>query len=851
MAVPEHRRPKIARAHGARRWGEATFALPLRPVLLAGTIMVTALAVAATLLPMVAAGGKAAQRLTQELGCKGEATALTLRLPRVAQRSTIVARDGTVMARLYLENRKVVRLDKVAPIAEKAVLGIEDYQFYEHGGIDVKAIVRALVANLKAGHVTQGGSTISQQLVKVITNQRADTIGRKVCEAEQAMQLERRYSKDTILEMYLNEIYLGHGAYGLEAAAETYFKSHASKLTLPQAAMFAGMIANPSQYDPIASPDATLARRNTVLARMAEVHFITREEAQAAIATPMKIAPSASRQRQPDQPLFVQLVRKTIEDDTDGQFDVLGRTRRARDRSMFQGGLTIYTTFDPAWQQIAIHSIRSRLPKKTDPEAAIATVEPGTGAVRVLASGRNFSKSKTDLVWQAQHQEGSAFKPFTLVAAFREGIPPGQVYPSYAPATDLADRCNGWAPFNAEGGGDLGFMELYQATALSINAVFGRLAADVGPQNIGKAAEDMGIHLSHPVGPADCSVTLGTFETSPLDMATAYATLAAGGKYCPYYGVEKIVGPGPKHKLIYQHDPAKTCKQVVKKDIAYQVTDMLRGVIDHGTGTGARLLDNRPQAGKTGTTDDHENAWFCGYVPQLASAVWVGYPGKPRPMLGVEGVPAMFGGTIPASLWHDVMSAYTSHMEMKDFPPPPPPATGLVPSVIGKSQTDALKVLADAHFRGVVESPVNSTLPVGAIAAQVPGGGSTVDLGSLVHLHPSNGKPPTAIVPGVIGLSQGAASAKVHGAGFGVGVSTVTTSDPSKDGIVVSQSPHGGAKALVGSTVTIGVGKFVKPSPSPPSPPPPPSPSPSDQPTPKPSKSHHHDHSPGPGQASR
>ena len=833
MAVPQHHRSRPSRPHGPRRWGEATFAAPLRPVLLAGTIMVTALALAATLLPPVLAVGKAAQNLTDELGCRTKSD-LVLKLPRVAQRSTIVARDGSVMARLYLENRKVVRLDRVSPIAKRAVLGIEDYQFYEHGGVDVKAIFRALIANLKAGHVTQGGSTISQQLVKVITNQRADTIGRKVCEAEQAMQLEEKYSKDTILEMYLNEIYLGHGTYGMEAAAETYFRSHSWNLTLPQAAMLAGMIANPSQYDPISYPDAVVRRRNTVLGRMAEVHFITREQAQAAMATPLRLAKSVSRQRQPEQPLFVQFVRQMIENDTDGQFDVLGRTRQARDRAMFQGGLTIYTTFDPAWQQFAVDSIRRQLPLKTDPEAAIATVEPGTGAVRVLASGRNFDKSRNDLVWQAQHQEGSAFKPFTLVAAFREGIPAQQVYPSYSPATDLADRCNGWEPFNAEGAGDLGFLDLNKATALSINAVFGRLAADVGPQNIGKAAEDMGLHLSHAVGPADCSVTLGTFETSPLDMATGYATLAAGGKYCPYYGVEKIVGPGPKHKLIYRHDPRKTCTQVIRPDIAYQVTDMLKGVLDYGTGA-ARAPIGRPAAGKTGTTENFQNAWFCGYVPQLASAVWVGYPGKQRPMLGVEGFSEMFGGDIPALLWHDVMLKFTSRLAPNDFPAPPPPETGQVPSVIGKSQSEALKILAKANFSGTIGSAVNSTLPVGTIASQSPGGGSTVVLGTLITLYPSNGRPPTKPVPGVVGLPKGAAGDALRAAGFGVAVNFVDTSDQKQDGIVVGQSPHAGSKQLIGSTVTISVGKFVKP------PPPSPSPKPSPpEPSPTPTKKHHH-----------
>jgi len=839
MPIPQNLRPQGWR--GGRKPPTGPLAWPLRPVLLIGSILAAGLFFAMTFLPIVATVGNAAQRITDELGCHGGEKPIYLHLPSVAQRSTIYAGDGSLMATLFLENRKVIKLDKVAPVAKQAVLAIEDYQFYKHGGVDLKAIFRAALADLRAGHITQGGSTISQQLVKVVTNERADTLARKMCEAEQANQLESRYSKDTILEMYLNEIYLGHGAYGLEAAAETYFGKHAGALTLPQAAMLAGMIANPSQYDPVLSPDAVIRRRNTVLGRMASIGWIPRDEAEAARAEPLGLVRSVSKPQDRKQPLFVQFVRKLITEDEHGEFDQLGHTRVARQRAMFQGGLSIYTTINPAWQEFTVQAVRKHLPKKTDPQAAVASVEPGTGAVRVLVSGRDFAETQTDLVWQAQHQEGSAFKPFTLVAAFREGVPPGKVYSSQSPAEDLAERCNGWKPFNAEGAGDFGYLNLYEATADSINVVFGRLAADIGPPAIGKAAEDMGIHLSHPVGPADCSVTLGTFETSPLDMATAYATLAAGGTYCPYYGVQKIVGPGPHHKVLYRHDPTKTCnKKAVEPDIAYQVTDMLKGVIAHGTGSArAPLADGRPEAGKTGTTEEYENAWFCGYVPQLATAVWLGFPGNPRSMLGVtdsatgEYFDHMFGGDIPARLWSTVMSRFTAHMDPAEFPAPPPPPTGEVPSVIGRDQEVALQILAEANFTGIVDGSANSLAPIGTVISQSPSGGTTTDLGALVHLTISNGQPPKVGVPGVIGLSQDDAVSTLHDAELQASVNKVDVSDPAKDGVVVDQSPHGGAKVLAGSTVNITVGHYVKPSPPPPSPSP--SPSPSTEPSPSPS----------------
>jgi membrane peptidoglycan carboxypeptidase len=286
---------------------------------------------------------------------------------------------------------------------------------------------------------------------------------------------------------------------------------------------------------------------------------------------------------------------------------------------------------------------------------------------------------------------------------------------------------------------------------------------------------------------------------------------------------------------------------VVDKDIAYLVTDMLKGVIDHGTGTNAQLGDYRPEAGKTGTTDDHENAWFCGYVPQVATAVWMGYPGVPREMVNIEGFGGgMFGGDIPALMWHDVMTKYTAGLEKKDFPPPPPPETGTIPSVIGKSQDEALTILQEAHFAGIVDGSVHSTLPVGVIAQQIPGGGSTSELGALIHLQTSDGIPPTAPVPSVVGKPRPVAEAAIQAAGFAAAVNFVDTPTYSEHGIVLDQAPGGGTKALLGSTVTISVGRFVKASPTPPPPTtPPPSPSPSPSPTPKPKKSHHgHDGGP-------
>src|SRR5436190_9138252 len=551
MAVTAQRRPLGARPPGPRP-PRGAIAWPLRPLLLVLIMAAAGVFVALTFLPIVGAIGTAAKNVEQKLALPPDTE---IQFPRFPQRSTIFAEDGTRLATLYLENRKVVHLDQIARVGRRAVLAIEDYQFFHHGAIDVKAIVRAALANLRAGHITQGGSTISQQLVKNITGQTADTLIRKVREAQLAVKIEQTYSKKEILELYLNEIYLGNGAWGMEAASQFYFGHHASQLTLPEAAMLAGMISNPSQYDPLGDPTATQNRRNVVLDRMAQIGWISPDKASQTEALPLGLSPNAGKPLQQRQPFHVQVVRKLIEENKDGQFDVLGKTKNQRVHALYQGGLSIYTTLNPAWESTALDVIKQHLPLSTDPQSAIATVEPGTGAVRVLVSGRNYSQTQTDLAsgldGLGRRQTGSAFKPFTLVAAFRQGIPPTREYSSASPI-DLSQECNGWMPSNAEGAGDSGFMDLYTATADSINVVFAQLARDVGPPNIARAAEDMGIPGDTlPQGGADCSITLGTGSVSPLDMATAYATLADDGMYCPYYAVERIVGPAGK--TLYQH----------------------------------------------------------------------------------------------------------------------------------------------------------------------------------------------------------------------------------------------------------------------------------------------------------
>jgi len=572
-----------------------------------------------------------------------------------------------------------------------------------------------------------------------------------------------------------------------------------------------------------------------VIQRMAQIGWISKDRAEAIEKMSLGLPKSAGKPFRTRQPFFVQFVRKLIELDPHHQFRALGSTPKQRVHTMYVGGLNIYTTLRTDWQQAALKAVRHYLPRGTDPQAALATVQPGTGAIQVLVSGRHYRKTHQDLVsglpgcgsYCGRRQTGSAFKPFTLAAAFREGIPPGKVYSSKSPV-DLSVPCNGWKPFNAEGGGDMGFMDLYHATALSINVIFAQLARDVGPPNIRKAAMDLGIPGDTlPAGPEDCSITLGTGSVSPLDMATAYAALSANGKYCPYYAVQRITGP--TRKLVYRYDPTKACHQAIDPSIAHQITDMLKGVIQYGTGATFGQL-GRPEAGKTGTNENFQDAWFCGYVPQEATAVWVGYPGTPRPMYGVEGVPEMFGGTIPTEIWHDVMANVTRGMAPLDWAAPPPPKTGTVPSVIGQLQGKALKTLSSANFSGIVDGSRPSTQPAGTVIGQSPGGGAVLPLGTLVHLTLSNGKAPTAVVPEVVGLTSDAALAALQAHGLQGTVVPAPVHEQKQDGIVLQQSPASGQRVPDGTAVVITVGRFEQG--------PKPSPAPSTGPSPKPKPSH-------------
>jgi membrane carboxypeptidase/penicillin-binding protein len=424
----------------------------------------------------------------------------------------------------------------------------------------------------------------------------------------------------------------------------------------------------------------------------------------------------------------------------------------------------------------------------------------------VMVGGTDYAKQKFDLAWQSRRSTGSAFKAFTLTAAMEQGVPPGRVYDSRTPQVINGCQAGGWTVNNAEPGTG-GFINLWTATASSVNVVFAQLIRDIGPQNVLNAAAAMGISRANmqPV----CSLTLGTgVGTNPLEMASGYATLADGGKHCQPFAIAKVLDR--ENNVIFKAKPS--CKQVVPPNVASQVTAMLEGVISHGTGTAAQI--GRPEAGKTGTGQNYQDAWFCGYVPQLTTAVWVGYSKREIPMRGLRvlGGGNAFGGTIAAPIWHDFMQRAVISLPPKGFPTPPPAKAGTVPNVTGMQQTVAQNTLTQANFVPIVKN-VPSLDPKGVVVSQDPKGGASASLGSAVTINVSTGVAPKVAVPDVVGQTQDAATAALQAAGFKVTVVFQLVNDQSQVGIVLSQSPAGGTNLAQGGTVTITVGMGPSPSP--------------------------------------
>jgi membrane peptidoglycan carboxypeptidase len=551
----------------------------------------------------------------------------------------VLAADGSVIAELSGEDgrRAVLDIADVPAHVRQAVLAAEDSRFYEHSGTDPEAVGRAIVHTL-LGHA-QGGSTITQQLAKLNYTTGERTIIRKVKEVLFSSALEQRYTKDKLLERYLNQVYFGNGAYGIRAGAQAFFGVEPAQLTPAQAAILAGKIRAPSFLDPRKRPEAVIARRDEVVGAMAAHHWLTDEALAQAKAEPLLPAPP----RPPGvstAPHFVDHVKREA-----ATLEALGPDRKTRLTRLFTGGYTIQTTLDPKIFAATQASVGERLGLPGDPITAVASVAPGDGAIRNLFGGLDFVSTQFPYATSGRRQAGSAFKPFVYMAALRDGIDPRSTFDG---TSGRRIGCYGDRPVRNYAGEDAGGrIDVDTALAHSVNVVFVELGCEVGVGDVVRTAIDAGI-------PADATekqgaVFLGGLDrgVSPLDMANAYATFAAGGVRAEPYAISAVVdSSGAK---VYTHRPK--LRRVFDEAQVSVLNRALAGVVRSGTGRAAGI--GRPVAGKTGTTQENIDAWFVGYVPQLSTAVWVGYDPR-RPMADVHGR-TVTGGSFPAAIFGDIM----------------------------------------------------------------------------------------------------------------------------------------------------------------------------------------------------
>jgi 1A family penicillin-binding protein len=683
----------------------------------------------------------------------------------VDQTTKVVDRNGAVITDLFAEqNRTNVALKDIPPVVRQAVIATEDERYYEHAGLDFIGMLRALVTDVKAGGAVAGGSTITQQYIKqsILTSERS--IQRKVSEAILAYRIEQQYSKDQILEMYLNTIYFGHGAYGVQTAAKVYFGKDVGQITPTEAAVLAGVIKSPRRYSPYYDMAAATKRRDVVLGQMKSQGYIDEAVRAAAVAEPIKTV--GLKRGSKVAPYFVEYLKELLVDQYGEQM-------------VYRSGLRVKTTLDLKMQAAAESAVAKALNKASDPSASVVALDPKTGQILAMVGGRDFATQQFNVAVQGHRQTGSSFKPFVLVAAFQEGVSPEQTFESGPAKLPLPDG-KIWSVTGASGG-KKGPLRLRAATAASVNSVFAQLVLQVGADKVVKAATAMGIETKITPVPA---VALGGMRegVTPIEMASAFGTLANAGTHMKPYGILEV--KDASGKLLFSGAPAGT--KAIEPAIAYLTTDLLKGVISGGTGKSAAI--GRPAAGKTGTTQDNSDAWFVGYTPNLVAAVWVGYPAEMKPMNNVHGI-AVTGGTFPAQIWAAFMKSAVKGLPKVDFKKPagltteqicletgglatpycpkkgsglflikalPPlctkhalPVTITVPNVIGMLKQDAIAALEKLLLKYAIQEKQISGVQPGVVADQDPKVGSQGTTSTVVTLVVSSGsaadKAPVAV----------------------------------------------------------------------------------------------------------
>lgn len=565
----------------------------------------------------------------------------------VSAPTTVYDAKRNVIAEYYDQNRHVVSLDQISPYVLTGTVDTEDIRFYQHNGVDPTGILRAAAVTLGGGQ--EGASTITQQLVRntVLSDEQFDiSIKRKVREAYLAIQMEKKYSKEQILNMYLNTIYYGNSAYGIEAAANTYFNTSAQDLTLAQAALLVGIPNSPTSYDPFTHPDAALTRRNLVLDRMQSAGAITQEQADAAKAEPLNLERGQTMMDSYGAyPYWTQYIKNLLSQDFSADM-------------VMRGGLKVYTTLDPAAQTQAEKATNNQLESigLDGLASALVAIDPETGYIKAMVGGQDFTKNQMNLATQGMRQPGSSFKVFTLVTALSQGMNPAITLNCNSPLKVSPT----WTVRNY-GGVSYGNISLAKATAVSSNTGYVQVARAVGAASIVKCAQSMGITEDLP---AYDSITLGTINVPVIQMAEAYATLPAMGQHRDAIAITKI--EDRNGNVVYEHKDSPT--QVMDAKVASAATKVLEGVITDSSGTASIISSydiDQPIAGKTGTTEYTDNLWFCGYTPQIAVAVWTGYPDSSKQIV-INGQDAHPSNT-SCPIFANFVKAYTANLERQEF----------------------------------------------------------------------------------------------------------------------------------------------------------------------------------------
>ncbi|WP_433436624.1 transglycosylase domain-containing protein [Nonomuraea sp. CA-141351] len=681
----------------AQRKDRSNPVLGILRLIIAGTT--AGVLAAAVALPAVGGAGISTKSAVESLNLKPE----ELDEPPLPERTLLRDANGKQIAQFYYENRQSVPLDKVAPIMQTALIAIEDFRFYQHGPIDVEGTARALLKNFSSGGVMQGGSSITQQYVKQVLLNKAETpeeqqaaiaptLSRKLSELRYAMAIEKKYTKNQILEKYLNIAYFGAGAHGVQAAARRFFDKPASELNLVEAATLAGAVQNPARTDPSVGPESRerlLQRRNTVLDRMAQIGKISLQEANEAKAKKLgwkniKAPGGCEASKFPYFCLYVQYEILNNED--------FGKNQDERRKLLQRGGLEIKTTIDPKMQAAAEKAIKKYVSKKDKPVASQAMVVPGTGEIKAMAASRKFGGSKKknemsyNIVADAAHgggrgfQQGSTAKVYTLATALEEGLKYGDGFPAPAGYTaggySTFKNCKGenvgdpshTVRNSSEGGG--GFKTLETGTWGSVNTFFLRLEQEVGLCSVVKMAKKLGVKRADGDKLSEVETfTLGVNEVDPVTISSAYAVFASRGQYCKPLAITEIKDRNGKAK---QYKPK--CSQVLEEEVADAVSGILSGVFTKGTMREVGGI-GRDAAGKTGTTDNYMSAWFAGYTPNLASAVSLGDPRgtSSHKLIGItiggRYYSYVYGASISGRIWKDSMMSALKGVEPTEFTP--------------------------------------------------------------------------------------------------------------------------------------------------------------------------------------